>query len=78
MSAELFEMDELGMKLALAEADKASELDEVPVGAVILRAGQVVGRGHNLTRMAQDPTAHAEMRRPAEKWPLPLPRTRRS
>ena len=61
MSAELFEMDELGMKLALAEADKASELDEVPVGAVILRAGQVVGRGHNLTRTAQDPTAHAEM-----------------
>ena len=61
MSAELFEMDELGMKFALAEADKASELDEVPVGAVILRAGQVVGRGYNLTRTAQDPTAHAEM-----------------
>lgn len=61
MSVELLEMDELGMTLALAEAERASELDEVPVGAVILRTGEVVGRGHNLTRTAQDPTAHAEM-----------------
>ncbi len=61
MSAELLEMDERAMTLALAEAKKASGLDEVPVGAVILRAGEVVGRGHNLTRTAQDPTAHAEI-----------------
>ncbi len=52
---------EFGMKLALAEAETAASQDEVPVGAVILRDGQVVAAGHNLTRQNQDPTAHAEM-----------------
>ena len=46
---------------ALIEAEKAGELDEVPVGAVIVRDGQIVGRGHNRTRTDSDPTAHAEM-----------------
>lgn len=49
------------MKLALAEAQKAYDLDEVPVGAVIVCNGTVVARGHNLTERLNDFTAHAEM-----------------
>lgn len=49
------------MKLALAEAQKAFDLDEVPVGAVIVCSGTVVARGHNLTERLNDFTAHAEM-----------------
>ncbi|HAA74515.1 TPA: tRNA-specific adenosine deaminase [Candidatus Latescibacteria bacterium] len=55
------ERDERAMRLALDEAQKAAALDEVPVGAVILRGEEVVGVGHNLTRTTQDATAHAEM-----------------
>jgi tRNA(adenine34) deaminase len=46
---------------ALAEARAARELDEVPVGAVVVREGRVVGRGHNRTLLDGDPTAHAEV-----------------
>jgi len=46
---------------ALAEARRAEACDEVPIGAVIVRDGEIVGRGHNLTRTRQDPTAHAEV-----------------
>jgi len=46
---------------ALKEAQKAAELGEIPVGAVIERDGVIVGRGHNLTETTKDPTAHAEM-----------------
>src|SRR5947199_339333 len=54
--------DETYMRLALAEADRAAALEEVPVGAVIVGAdGQLIGAGHNLREQAQDPTAHAEM-----------------
>ena len=53
--------DEKYMQLALAQADLASEADEVPVGCVIVSQGQVIGRGHNLTETLQDVTAHAEM-----------------
>lgn len=49
------------MQLALAEARKAYDLNEVPVGCVVVADGQVVGRGHNLTEMLADVTAHAEM-----------------
>ena len=49
------------MKLALAEAQKAYDQDEVPVGAVIVCNGTVVARGHNLTERLNDFTAHAEM-----------------
>jgi tRNA(adenine34) deaminase len=49
------------MKLAIAEANKAAEEDEVPVGAVIIHKGQVIGRGHNQIKTLKDPTAHAEM-----------------
>ncbi len=52
---------ELGMGLAIAEAEKAARFGEVPVGAVIIKAGKVIGRGRNLKETLQDPTAHAEM-----------------
>ncbi len=53
--------DLYGMEMALVEARKAYCLGEVPVGAVILKEGTVVGRGHNLKETLGDPTAHAEM-----------------
>ena len=49
------------MKQALREAERAYEQDEVPVGAVIVHHGRVIGRGHNQIERLQDPTAHAEM-----------------
>lgn len=49
------------MSLALYEARKAAEQDEVPVGCIIVAENQIVGRGHNLTECLQDVTAHAEM-----------------
>ena len=49
------------MKMALAEARKAYEKDEVPIGAVIVCKGHVIARAHNLTEMLNDVTAHAEM-----------------
>ena len=49
------------MGLALAEAAKAAELGEVPVGAVAILDGQVIGAGYNRKESDQDPTAHAEM-----------------
>ncbi len=49
------------MKEALEEARKAYELDEVPVGAVIVCDGEIVGRGHNTRETLKDPTGHAEM-----------------
>ena len=49
------------MKEALIEARKAYMLGEVPIGAVIVKDGQVIARGHNLTETTKDPTAHAEM-----------------
>ena len=49
------------MQAALAEARRAQELGEVPVGAVVVRQGQIVGRGHNLNLTDHDPSAHAEL-----------------
>lgn len=49
------------MQLALAEAQKAFAMGEVPVGCVIVAEGQVIGRGHNFTETLADVTAHAEM-----------------
>lgn len=49
------------MREALAEALAAQSLGEVPIGAVIVHAGQIIGRGRNLREMSQDPTTHAEM-----------------
>jgi tRNA(adenine34) deaminase len=49
------------MKQALREAQRAYEQDEVPVGAVVVHEGKIIGRGHNQMERLQDPTAHAEM-----------------
>jgi tRNA(adenine34) deaminase len=49
------------MRAALQEAEKAAELGEVPVGAVAVLAGQIIGRGYNRKERDQDPTAHAEL-----------------
>jgi tRNA(adenine34) deaminase len=53
--------DEHYMREALKEAGKAFDLDEVPVGAVIVCQDRIIGRGHNLTERLVDVTAHAEM-----------------
>jgi tRNA(adenine34) deaminase len=53
--------DEYFMKRALQEAEMAFEKDEIPVGAVIVIDNKVIARGHNLTEMLVDVTAHAEM-----------------
>ncbi|MBL7764558.1 MAG: nucleoside deaminase [Chitinophagaceae bacterium] len=53
--------DEHYMKLALQEARKAFDLDEVPVGAVVVMKDQVIGRGHNQVELLNDVTAHAEI-----------------
>ena len=49
------------MRLAVEEAQQALVHDDVPVGAVVVVAGEVVGRGHNERQLRQDPTAHAEV-----------------
>ncbi len=49
------------MKHALAEAQLALNMGEVPIGAVIEKDGEIVGRGHNRTESSKDPTAHAEI-----------------
>ena len=49
------------MRQALAEAVKAREAGEVPIGAVLVLKGQVISAGHNLKETLQDPTAHAEI-----------------
>ena len=55
------EIDIKYMRMALDEAHKALDRDEVPIGAVIVCKGRVIGRGHNLTEALTDVTAHAEM-----------------
>ncbi|MBW0767194.1 MULTISPECIES: tRNA adenosine(34) deaminase TadA [Mammaliicoccus] len=49
------------MKLAIEEAKKAWKMDEVPIGAIVVYKGEVIGRGHNLRENEQSPSAHAEM-----------------
>ena len=53
--------DKYFMREALKEAEKALELDEVPVGAVIVSGERIIARTHNLTEHLHDVTAHAEM-----------------
>ena len=55
------EQDPVFMQEALVEAGRAEALAEVPIGAVVVQAGEIIGRGHNLRETEQDPTAHAEM-----------------
>jgi tRNA(adenine34) deaminase len=61
MSSHFFPRDEYFMRLALREASRALEHDDVPIGAVIVHNGEVVGAGHNEREVRADPTAHAEM-----------------
>ena len=49
------------MKLALGEARKAFDEEEVSVGAVMIFKGEIIGKGHNQIKTLKDPTAHAEM-----------------
>ena len=56
-----FPRDEWFMRLAIREAERALEHDDVPIGAVVVRDGEVIGAGHNERELRQDPTAHAEI-----------------
>ena len=49
------------MRLALREAQRAEEHDDVPIGAVVVHGGEVIGAGRNERELRQDPTAHAEI-----------------
>jgi len=49
------------MNMALREAQRAFDADEVPVGAIVVHKGEIIGRGYNQREQLQDPTAHAEM-----------------
>jgi tRNA(adenine34) deaminase len=60
MTSRFFPRDEYFMRLALREAARALH-DDVPIGAVIVRDGEVIGTGHNEREARADPTAHAEM-----------------
>jgi tRNA(adenine34) deaminase len=53
--------DERWMESAIREAEQAARRNEVPVGAVIVHEGRIIGRGYNQIETLQDPTAHAEM-----------------
>jgi tRNA(adenine34) deaminase len=53
--------DERWMRVAIDQAQRALEHDDVPIGAVVVREGEVIGSGHNERERRQDPTAHAEV-----------------
>jgi len=55
------ERDEYFMRQALRLAEAAFEDEEVPVGAIVVREGKVIGKGYNQRRLLKDPTAHAEI-----------------
>jgi tRNA(adenine34) deaminase len=61
MSELFFPLDEHFMRLALREAARALEHEDVPVGAVVVHDGEVIGAGANEREHRQDPTAHAEI-----------------
>jgi tRNA(adenine34) deaminase len=61
MPEHFFPRDDYFMRLALREAERALEHDEVPIGAVVVRGGEVLGAAHNERELRQDPTAHAEL-----------------
>jgi tRNA(adenine34) deaminase len=61
MSSYFFPRDEYFMRLAVREATRAPEHEDIPVGAVVVRDGEVIGTGHNEREVRADPTAHAEM-----------------
>ena len=53
--------DDFFMRQALIEAERAFAEEEIPIGAVVVSDGRIIGRGHNRVEALQDPTAHAEM-----------------
>jgi tRNA(adenine34) deaminase len=61
MTVPFFPRDEYFMRLALREAQAALDHDDVPIGAVVVHEGEVIGAGHNERELRQDPTAHAEL-----------------
>lgn len=54
-------VDERYMRIALEEAEAARKEDEIPVGAIVVCQGRIIGRGHNMVERLADPSAHAEM-----------------
>jgi tRNA(adenine34) deaminase len=61
MSGHFFPRDDYFMRLAIREAERALEHNDVPIGAVLVREGEVVVSTHNERELRQDPTAHAEI-----------------
>jgi tRNA(adenine34) deaminase len=61
MDERFFPRDEHFMRLAMREAERALEHDDVPIGAVLVRDGEPVAAAHNERELRQDPTAHAEV-----------------
>ncbi|HEV7937905.1 MAG TPA: tRNA adenosine(34) deaminase TadA [Solirubrobacteraceae bacterium] len=60
MGDHFFARDEYFMRLAMREAQRAAEHDDVPIGAVVAHGGELIAAGHNERELRQDPTAHAE------------------
>jgi tRNA(adenine34) deaminase len=61
MSERFFPREDYFMRIALREAERALEHEDVPIGAVVVRGGEVLAAAHNERELRQDPTAHAEM-----------------
>jgi tRNA(adenine34) deaminase len=61
MSDHFFPRDEYFMRMALREAQRAIEHEDVPIGAVVAHDGELIAVGHNERELRQDPTAHAEI-----------------
>ena len=61
MRERFFPRDDYFMRLALREAERALEHDDVPIGAVVVREGELLAAGHNERELRRDPTAHAEV-----------------
>ena len=61
MTAHFFPRDEYFMRLAMREAERALEHDDVPIGAVVVHEGEVIGAARNERELRADPTAHAEI-----------------
>ncbi len=61
MSERFFPRDDYFMRMAMREAERALKHDDVPIGAVLVRDGELVAAAHNERELRQDPTAHAEI-----------------
>jgi tRNA(adenine34) deaminase len=61
MTTTFFPRDEYFMRLAIREAEVARDHGDVPIGAIVVRDGEVIGAGRNERELRQDPTAHAEV-----------------